>query len=480
MATANPLNISLQPKQLEAYVAIEDGAQQYLFYGGAKFGGKSYFVRAKEISRRIKYPGTTGVIIRKTYPELLANHIRKIWIEYPITRKWYKASEKAIYYPNGSVTEFKYLQGTDDVYNYQGIEYDDITLDEATQHEEEVFKILKTSLRSDPKVMSMNPHYKKCFLMTGNPGGIGHNWVKRLFVKRDFNPNETPEDYNFIPAKYSDNEIGVAANPEYVKNLFDLPEDLRRAYLDGDWDIFIGQFFKDWRDDIHVIDPISVDPEWGKMFGVDWGFYPHPFHIGWYAKDFDGNILKYREATDIETPPDEVGKLIVKMSKEDKNLSLGVGDTQMWTRNPFQRPAKGEAYSDKSIADQINSVLSERDLYMYKANKDRINGWTELRSLMKWDADLKEDGRREFKRRPKYYVFSTCKATIAAYPDMIHSELRPEDMLKQDGDDPCDTDRYAIMAIKAGIKTVRQPDGDHDKVMQKVLGYNKYRNEFGA
>jgi len=450
--------VTFQPKQGEAfrYCQRSENRGQYLFYGGAKGGGKSYLVRGKEFSRRLMFPGTTGVIIRKTFPELLANHIRKFWQEYPITKKWYRASEKSIYYPNGSVTDFKYLSSTDDVYNYQGIEYDDITLDEATQHEEEVFKILKTSLRSDPLTIRRNPNFKPIFLLTGNPGGIGHQWVKRIFVSRDFNSEETPRDFHFIQAKIYDNPIFVKANPEYLKNLQDLPEDLRKAYLDGDWDIFIGQFFKDWRNEIHVVEPFAIDPYWGKCFALDWGYDPHPFHAGWYAQDFQGNIYKYREFEGVETPPEDVAAKIVELSQLDKGIKHGVGDTQMWTKNPFVRNAPGEVPTNKSIAQSVNTTLQRAGLFMFQATKDRITGWTNLRSLMKWEGTYNDDGTRNVVRVPKYRIFSTCHSTIAAYPNQIHSELRPEDMMKIEGDDPCDTDRYALMYMFKGAKPKQQ------------------------
>jgi len=461
-------DIELQPKQFEAYKTLqrsESGSAVYTFYGGAKGGGKSYLVRANEFSRRMEYPGTTGTIIRKNYPELLSNHIRKFFIEYPETRAWYRASEKTIYYPNGSLTEFNYLQYTNDVYHFQGIEFDDITLDEATQHEEEVFKILKTSLRSDPAVIARNPKFKSKFLLTGNPGGIGHGWVKRLFVDRKFDPNETPAQYTFIPALIYDNPIFIKANPEYLKNLQDLPDDLRRAYLDGDWDVFIGQFFQDFRRDVHGVEPFAIDANWGKLFAVDWGYSPHPCHVGWYATDYDGTIYKYREAEFLETSPADVGERIRELSAGDKGLRFGVGDTQMWEVNPFRKTGGDEFYSDKSIALQINAELGKSNLLMLKANKARVTGWANLRSLLKWDGKIGDNGKRKIFRPPKYFIFNTCKATLAAYPAQIHSKLNPEDMLKQDGDDACDTDRYAIMYIRAGAREKEQPRTLHEKIM---------------
>ena len=460
-------NIRLQPKQLEGFRHIEESDAPYMGYGGAKFGGKSYLIRASEFSRRMEYGGTHGGIFRKTYPELLSNHILRFFREYPITAQWYKAKDNAIYYPNGSITFFKHLARTMDVYKQQGIEYDDISLDEATQHEEEVFKILKTSLRSDPLIIEKYPNYKRKFKLTFNPGGIGHAWVKRLFIDRQFNKNEKAETYHFIQAMYRDNPIGIKANPEYIDNLMDLPEDLRRAYLDGDWDIFIGQFFQMFRYWLHGIDPIRIEPEWGKIFAVDWGYFPHPYHIGWYAQDFDGNVYKYREATGFETSPEDVGELIVELSAKDKNLYYGVGDTQMWEANPFSKKKQGVAATDKSIATEINSIVGKKGMSMLQANKSRKTGWTLLRSMMQWKGEMDDSGEWRISQQPKYRIFNTCETTLAAYPNQIHSELVPEDMMKQDGDDPPDTDRYALMHIFKGQVPVR-PKTAEEKFIDSI------------
>lgn len=398
------------------------------------------------------YSGIQAAIIRKTYPELLSNHIRKLLVEYPFLKAWYKAGEKAVIFPNGSVLELKYLSNEQDVYGYQGIEYDIICLDEATQHSEEVFKILKTSLRSDPRLIARYKDFKPFFLLTGNPGGIGHQWVKRLFIDKNYNPNEKSSDYYFIQAKIYDNPLFLQANPEYIANLKELPTDLMRAYLDGDWTVFVGQFFTDWRDDIHIVEPFEIPQDWTRIFSCDWGYSPHPFHVGWYAIEPNtGKIYKYREYEDYEKAPDELANEILKKSEEE-TLAFGVGDTQMWAQNPFQTKSelgwKQEAYTDKSIALQMNNIfISKLKLQMFQANKDRATGWVELKKLMKWEGDVTEVG-RVLRREPKFFVFKTCATTVARYPNMIHSELRPGDMVKQDGDDAIDTDRYAVMAIQ--------------------------------
>lgn len=101
---------------------------------------------------------------------------------------------------------------------YQGQSYDWLFLDEATNFTEEEFRGLAACVRG------VNRIPKRVYL-TCNPGGVGHAWVKRLFLDRRFRPGEEPADYCFIPATVDDNRDLMEANPDYVKQLELLPEE---------------------------------------------------------------------------------------------------------------------------------------------------------------------------------------------------------------------------------------------------------------
>ncbi len=219
---------------------------------------------------------------------MLSNHIHKFFEEYPVTREWYNKSEKTIYWPNGSTTAFSYLQSPDDVYTYQGREYEDIDIDEITQHEEIVFKVLRTSNRtSNQKLVDMG--LVPTMLLTGNPGGIGHAWVKRIFIDRQFKPEERAEDFDFVQAFVQDNVALLKADPDYLRRLEDLPETLRKAYLYGDWNIHAGQAFGELSVQTHVIDPFEF-PEKVRWFaGFDHGFN-HPYVFTLFAIDSAGLV----------------------------------------------------------------------------------------------------------------------------------------------------------------------------------------------
>jgi len=452
------LNIYLQPKQLEAFYHLEYSDCQYLLYGGAKSGGKSFLVRAKEFIRRMNYSETMGIIIRRTYDELYANHILKFLTEEPWARyctAWYREGKKAIYYPNGSITFFKYLDKGTDVFNFQGIEYDDISIDEATQHEEIVFTILKTSLRKDPKKLAKNPTYKPKMLLTANPGGIGHFWCQRRFIKREFMPNENPVDFHFIPAKIQDNPIFLKANPQYLKNLNDLPEDLRKAYKDGDWNVFAGQYFRKLREDKHLIEPFYLNPDWFRFRSLDWG-YDHNTVCLWWCVDYDGNIYIYRGYKRNAESPTRMAGNIIDLTPTSENVILTVASHDCWERTRTD---------DFNPATTMADLIKQRGLYIEKAVNTRITGWQVLGEYLDWDE--------AYKPTPRLKIFNTCRWVFDDLQKLIHDENSPEDVKKMNGDDTGDAARYGGMYVFSGVKPIVPKNEEEEYVESLIKDYSQ-------
>lgn len=407
------IQLTLQPKQKEAF--YKSFFIPVFFYGGGKGGGKSYLVRAREVYRRLAHAKTKGLIVRKTYPELLANHIRPLLAEYPFTRDWYNKAEKTIYWPNGSTTEFSYLRATDDVYTYQGREYDDIDVDEITQHEEEVFKVLRSSNRtthicSDQCAEKID--YIPTMLLTGNPGGVGHQWVKRIFIDRVFQGREKASDFHFVPALVQDNKALLRADPEYVRRLEDLPEHLRRAYLYGDWNIHAGLAFTELAEHIHVIEPFEfVDPRVRWFGGFDWG-YQHPFGFVLCAIDGSNNIFVTNYARAQFKRPDEIGKQI-KSLIGDKRLTVYAG-TDAWAER-----------GSPSIVQQLRQAVPQ--ISWLKAYTDRVQGVAQLRKLFAYQNTER--------LKPQLYFFKNTIEVFNQVAGMQYDEKKPEDVMKVDADD---------------------------------------------
>lgn len=257
--------------------------KKYTAYGGSRGGGKSWALRRKLILLCFRYSGIRCLIIRRSFPELRYNHIMPLRAELGECVE-YSETGKCFNFPNGSLLKLGYMSDDGDTLQYQGQEYDIIALDEATQLSEYQFSTLKACLRGT------NDHPKRMYL-TCNPGGIGHAWVKRLFIDRNYREGEDGDDYAFIQASAYDNEVLMKKDPEYVRQLQSLPHDLRQAWLYGKWDVFQGQYFTE----LAECETVSNDAvPTGRIFaGLDYGFDMLALVVG--LCDSEGNLWLIHE-----------------------------------------------------------------------------------------------------------------------------------------------------------------------------------------
>ena len=247
-----------QPKQKEFFLATE----KYVAFGGARGGGKSWSVREKAKRLAIKWAGIKILIIRKTYVDLRDNHILPLKQALPQKHVPYKEKDKSFVFPNGSRIKCSFFAVDEDALQYQGQEYDVIFLEEATQFTELVFNVLKACLRG------ANDFPKRMYL-TCNPDGVGFLWVKRLFVSREYLEGEDPKDFRFIQSLVDDNKILIEKNPDYLKQLESLPEDMRKRWRYGSWDVAEGQYFGEFDRGVHVCEPFIIPTGWRRYIAID-------------------------------------------------------------------------------------------------------------------------------------------------------------------------------------------------------------------
>ena len=406
---------------------------RYVAFGGARGGGKSWAVRAKAVLLAAGCPGIKIMIVRRTYPELRANHINPLKTLLGDCAE-YKESTKEFTFPNGSVILFRHCENASAVDKYQGTEVDVLFLDEATQLTEEEYDRFKTCVRG------VNDFPKRVYL-TCNPGGVGHSYVKRLFVDRAFRENENPADYSFIRSLVTDNNALMENDPEYVRQLQALPPKLRKAWLDGDWNIFEGQFFEEFRDVpehygdrlyTHVIAPFEIPPEWKIVRSFDFGF-ARPFSCDWWAVDFEGRaylILQLYGCTDtpnegVKWHPDRIFSEIRRMETEHRWLKGkcidGVADPSIW---------------DASRGEAIIEAADRHFVYFAKGDNKRLPGWMQCHYRLNFD----ETG------RPMVYFFNTCRAAIRTLPLLQYNALDPEDLNTAQEDHFADSFRYFCMS----------------------------------
>lgn len=422
------------------------------FYGGAAGGGKSDYLLVEAL-RQVHIPHYTAIIFRKTYPQLseLIDRSRILYSRaFPKAR--YNDSKHFWLFPSGAKIYFGNMTRVADKINYQGKRYDFIGFDELTHFTWEEYSYMYSRNRPSGKGTKV---YRRS---TGNPGGIGHGWVKEYFVTagEPYKPVESIIDvvdlqgkktsYKrskiFIPSKVYDNEKLLEADPNYIANLSLLDEADRSALLDGNWDSFSGQVFSEWKNDsthyavndqkfTHVIDDFLIPKSWKIYRGFDFG-YAKPFSVGWYAIDHDNRIYRIREYygctrqpnTGIKLTPQEIAKNIIEIENVDENLKgrniRGIADPSIW---------------DKSRGESIAEMMESLGVYWEPGDNARIAGKMQYHYRLAFD----EIG------MPMLYIFKSNKHFIRTIPNLVYSDKHVEDIDTETEDHIYDECRYVLM-----------------------------------
>ena len=423
---------------------------RYVAFGGARGGGKSWAVRIKAILLALKHKGIRICIIRRTYPELMENHIKPLKAMLKCGTKGsvarYNDSRKELKFRNGSEILFRYCKAEKDLDNFQGTEYDVIFMDEATQLRQEWIEKIDVCVRSTEL-------FPKRTYFTCNPGGVSHGYFKRLFIDKKFEGEEDPEDYSFIQSLVTDNEALMKNNPEYIKMLQKLPPKLREAWLNGRWDVFEGAFFEEFRatpdpqachdanlsvEDAwkehrytHVVKPFKIPNGWKIYRSYDFGF-GKPFAVNWYAVDYEGAAYMILELYGCTGTPNEG----VKWSPEQQFREIA----RIEREHPLLKDKRIQGVADPSIWDGSRGIAiieeaEKHHLWFEKGVNDRIPGWMQIHERLKFD----EHG------HAMLYIFENCKDTIRTLPLMMYDEHKPEDLDTDLEDHICDSLRYFCM-----------------------------------
>ena len=419
--------------------------QKYVCFGGARGGGKSWAVRTKAKLLALRYPGIKILIVRRTYPELLNNHINILINElYGIAR--YNKGEKEFRFANGSIIKGGYCSGDQDLLQYQGSEWDVIFFDEATNLSEYQLKTIMVCIRGT------NSFPKRAYL-TCNPGGQGMGYIKRCWVERRFEEGENPDDYVFIQSLVTDNKALMEAQPDYIRQLENLPPKLREAWLHGSWDVYEGQYFEEFSDRpdhyldrrfTHVIEPFEIPSTWPIFRSFDWG-YNRPFSTGYWTSDPDGVVYRILEFyggsrtpnEGVKWPPPKVFEEMAKIEHEHRWLKgkniIGVADPAIW---------------DAQYGESVAETAAKYSLYFSKGDHQRIPGWLQMHYRLMFDPD----------GYPMMYVFRNCKAFIRTIPLLMYDEHKPEDVDTSGEDHVADECRYFLMSRPIKPRIDEAPD----------------------
>ncbi len=432
------------PKQTEFFTK----KAPRIAYGGARGGGKSWAMRFKFILLAITYPGIQILLLRRTFPELRENHIL------PLQKALkgiaiYKDSTKEFIFKNRSRIKLGYCQNESDILQYQGQAYEVIGMEEATQFTELQYLALTESNRLSGSCRDFSPR----MYFTCNPGGIGHGWVKRLFIDRDYRGDEKAEDYVFIPSTVFDNEYIMTKNPEYVRTLKNLPEARRRAMLFGDWDAFEGQYFPEFSREKHTCVPFTIPDDWTRFASFDYGL--DMTACLWFAfPPSCEKIYVYRELYEPNLILSEASKKILAMSQEEK--------VRYYAASPDlagRRQDSGKSGFDILVSHGLRGVVS--------ANNERIPGWRMIREFLK---DCDGNG-------AAIQIFSSCTNLIRTLPRLIFDSKVSEDVASTPHEltHAPDALRYGLMS--ASFIIGKQDIKKEEEAFDIVADWNRSRDK---
>ena len=414
-----------------------------VLFGGAAGPGKTDALLYGGL-RQIGHPRYHAALFRRTYPRLQEVMDRAARTFPQLGGTWNEQKKRWVF-PSGAIYSFHHVQQERNRFDHLGAEYQYLAFDQLEEFPALIYDFLLTRVRSGEAGLA------KRVRASANPGGVGHAWiVKRWKIDRypaglrPFVDPETGLSRVYVPARVWDNPAIVEHDPAYVQRLMAIPDPaMRRAYLEGDWSVFAGQYFQEWDPTLHLDHGgHRQPPEWWEVAGsLDWGYSPHPSVMLLAAFDDHGRGRVYQELVAEQTPARDLAAMIAaRLQTPKERTATFYGDTQMWTPNPD---------SGVSIADEINGVWADAGLgaLLVKANKDRINGWSRVHSFL--DPRRPQPGSRQ--PGPWLTVLPPagdglgCPYLIETLPAQVHDEARPGDLRKHVGDDAVDALRYLLI-----------------------------------
>lgn len=477
------LDLNLHAMQTIAYETI---ATEVL-YGGAAGGGKSHLMRAASVLWSTFIPGLQTYLFRRKFPDLYKNHMEGP-SGYPnMLSKWVAAGYAKINYSNNQIVfpfnsakvHLCHAKDEKNVYDYQGAEIHVLLMDELTHFTEFMYRYLRGRVRKG--ALWVPEHLRDQFpriLSGSNPGGIGHNFVKKTFITPaeplaivQQPPSEGGFLRQFIPAKLEDNPTMAENDPDYINRLEGLGNPaLVKAMRDGDWNIVAGGALDDvWNDGIKMR-RFAIPAGWRLDRSLDWGS-AKPFSVLWYAE---------ADGTDVQLPNGRTwspprGTIFVidewygakgtneglKMSA--KNCARGINDKERSLINSkwiLSKPRPGPA--DNSIADTQNpntpTIADDMGGKGVRWERSDKSPGSRKIGLELMRTRLEEAG-KPHPEEPALYIFDHCRNLLEHLPVLQRDPNKIEDVDTKQEDHDYDSLRYRVLkgSGAAELLTIRLP-----------------------
>jgi hypothetical protein len=418
------------PKQVEFHETTRKIRR--VLYGGQAGPGKSHALRWGLYRDCLTIPNLNCLLLRRTYQQLEQTHLTEMVREQSLIGSVYTTGDKVMRFPNGSIIRAGHCESAADAMNYLSTEYDRIAFDELVTFDRDMaLEIMSRARTSKPAVKAAGD--SQVWAGT-NPGGRGAMWVKEFFIERTVDlaefPSYDPARYGFVEATLDDNPY---ISDGYRRDLEDLPEMRKRQLLYGDWNAFEGQFFGEWKSDVHIAD-LPLAPGLDHFASMDWGFNA-PGCVLWWACLPDGKYHIRWEHKFKGDSAETVASSITAITK-----TLGIKRLKYLVCDPAMKQKTGAGRGES-----IYETLSRRGLPMRAGDNDRFNGWNRVHELLR----LNEQD------EPWITVSPDCKYLIRTLPAMVQDDHDPEDIDSAKDDHAVDALRYGAMSRPSPTRFVK-------------------------
>ena len=487
---------------------FHESRAKYRLFGGAAGPGKTTALLWEAIRKANEVPGCDTLLLRRTYPELESSLLAQFRRDVPrCAYKKFNESKYVVTWKNGSTTRFGYCRNENDVYRYQGAEFLFIGVDELTHFTLKQWQFLSSRNRCPSKKDIYGRRPRPCMAGATNPGNIGHAWVKALWVDKAPPPGfeqaalYDPRDYDFIRARLADNPI-YANDAEYRKTLAALPEHLRKAFLEGDWNVFAGQYFDIFDYGRHTARPeeIRLEPWYPRWISVDWGFQ-HNSAVYWHCAVPASDVARVSWPVSREAARGAVAQAFRPEAcrQHEQNFSHGGHETSRgsdsdqhtltpegvsyssaahgtrhtdhgsrssdygprivtyreFVQNGLSPRMLGQAIAERSGRENISEVFLSPDAFAHRTAESSIAeqlGDVLVANGLPRPAPADDDriGGWQFMYQllegDAWLIAENCDQLIGCLPTLVRDNSNVEDIRKMDGDDPADAARYGLVS----------------------------------
>lgn len=342
---------------------------------------------------------------------------------------WYNVQDKELRLPNGSVLCFRYGERRADINDFIGKEYMDMLVDQAEMLTEPELNTLKSCVRWPGQ-----PDGKCKFILTFNPGNVGHAFLKRIFFE------QKDADHEFIQAFGWDNVewcrtalqadgLGESdfyawdnqtrfkyfvTRSQYGRELDALPKAMRLGWLLGSMDEFAGQYFDVWSPDRHV-KRVALEEWHNRWLGIDWGF-GHEAACMWFGKPEYKLTSVYREFVAAGRSPRALAQEIVDRTPQIERKRI----ERIWLSH--------DAFAQRTEADTVAEQMA--DVFRAAGMPSPSVGGKDPKGAATLIYDML--------RADEIAIDPNCVRLIGCIPMISRDEDDKEKTVKFEGDDPYD------------------------------------------